>query len=327
MAIVTVLALDDVLGFEVMLSGMVFGAANSISGSDHYDIRVVAKGRSATVAPVHGAVQLRTQWDIDSVAEADIVMIPGKAGFLCEPDALVVDALLAAAERGARLASVCVGAFTLAATGLLDGLRATTHWEYAAELARRHPRVEVDSSVLFIDNGAVLTSAGAVAGLDLCLHMVRQDLGAAVAADTARRLVMPPQRDGGQAQFIAHTDPESTDVSLRPVLEWMQRNLHRPLTLDDIAGHAAISVRSLNRRFRAEIGTTPLQWLLRARVHRAQQLLETTELSVERIAEEAGFGAATTLRYHFARVTRTSPQAYRNSFQHREVAREDRMAG
>lgn len=316
MAIVAVLAPDNALGFEVMLPGWVFGAANTVSGGKHYDIRVVTMGGTAAIAPVHGAVRLQTDWDLDAVADADTVVVPGQAGFFREPADGVRDALLAAAARGARLASVCVGAFTLAATGLLDGQRATTHWEHAAELARRYPLVDVDASVLFIDNGAVLTSAGATAGLDLCLHMVRRDLGSQVAADTARRIVMPPQRDGGQAQFIAHTDPDNPDTSLQPVLDWMQANLHRPLTLDDIAAHGAISVRSLNRRFRAEIGTTPLQWLLRVRVHRAQQLLETTDLSIDRIAEEAGFGAATTLRYHFARLTRTSPQAYRNSFHH-----------
>ncbi|MHC9291912.1 GlxA family transcriptional regulator [Mycobacterium sp. LTG2003] len=320
MAIVAVLAFDNALGFEVMLPGFVFGAANSVSGADHYDIRVVTIGGSSVIAPMHGAVRLETDWDLDAVAGADTVVVPGQVGFFSEPADPVRDALQAAAARGARMASICVGAFTLAATGLLDGQRATTHWEYAAELARRYPFVEVDASVLFIDNGAVLTSAGASAGLDLCLHMVRRDLGATVAADTARRIVMPPQRDGGQAQFIAHTDPQSPDT-LQPVLDWMQANLHRPLTLDDIAAHGAISVRSLTRRFRAEIGTTPLQWLLRARVHRAQQLLETTDLSIDRIAEEAGFGAATTLRYHFARLTHTSPLAYRNSFHHAGAAR------
>ncbi|MGY1946989.1 GlxA family transcriptional regulator [Nocardia asiatica] len=316
MAIVAVLAPEHALGFEVLLPGLVFGAANTMCGKQHYDIRVVTIDGTAAIAPVHGAVRLQTDWGLDAVADADTVVVPGQAGFFREPDDRVRDALLGAAERGARLASVCVGAFTLAATGLLDGHRATTHWEYATELARRYPLVEVDASVLFIDNGAVLTSAGATAGLDLCLHMVRRDLGAKVAADTARRIVMPPQRDGGQAQFISYTDPQSPDTSLQPVLDWMQGNLHRPLTLQEIAAHGAISVRSLNRRFRAEIGTTPVQWLLRARVHRAQQLLETTDLSIDRIAEEAGFGAATTLRYHFARLTRTSPQAYRNSFHH-----------
>lgn len=316
MAIVAVLAPDNALGFEVMLPGFVFGAANSVSEEKHYDIRVVTIGGTSATASVHGAVRLETDWDLDTVADADTVVVPGRAGFFCEPDDCVRDALREAAARGARMASICVGAFTLAATGLLDGQRVTTHWESAAELARRYPLVEVDASVLFIDNGSVLTSAGATAGLDLCLHIVRRDLGAKVAADTARRIVMPPQRDGGQAQFIAYTDPRSPDTSLQPVLDWMQVNLHRPLTLDEIAAHGAISVRSLNRRFRAEIGTTPLQWLLRARVHRAQQLLETTDLSIDRIAEETGFGAATTLRYHFARLTRTSPQAYRNSFHH-----------
>ncbi|WP_280402904.1 GlxA family transcriptional regulator [Nocardia carnea] len=316
MAIVAVLAPDHAFGFEVMLPGFVFGAANSVGEDKHYDIRVVTIGGTTATFSAHGAVRLETEWGLDTVADADTVVVPGSAGFFWEPDDCVRDALLAAAARGARMASICVGAFALAATGLLDGQRVTTHWEYADELARRYPLVEVDASVLFIDNGSVLTSAGATAGLDLCLHMVRRDLGATVAADTARRIVMPPQRDGGQAQFIAYTDPQSPDMSLQPVLDWMQANLHRPVTLDDIAAHGAISVRSLTRRFRAEIGTTPLQWLLRARVHRAQQLLETTDLSIDRIADEAGFGAATTLRYHFARLTKTSPQAYRNSFHH-----------
>jgi transcriptional regulator GlxA family with amidase domain len=230
MAIVAVLAPDNALGFAVMLPGFVFGAANSVSGGKHYDIRVVTIGGTSTIAPVHGAVRLETKGDLDVVAEADTVVVPGRAGFFREPDDCVRDALLEAAARGARMASICVGAFTLAATGLLDGQRVTTHWESAAELALRYPLVEVDASVLFIDNGTVLTSAGATAGLDLCLHMVRRDPGAKVAADTARRIVMPPQRDGGQAQSIAYTDPQSPDTSLQPVLDWMQVNLHRTLT-------------------------------------------------------------------------------------------------
>ncbi|MBF6139918.1 helix-turn-helix domain-containing protein [Nocardia farcinica] len=316
MTIVAVLASEGAVGFEVMLPGVVFGAANTVCAGDRYEIRIVTPEEGATTGAVHGRVRLQSDWGIDTLATADIVVVPGRDDYRTEPSAAVCQALRAALARGARVASVCVGAFTLAAAGLLDGLRATTHWAHAAELARRYPQVEVDPSVLFIDNGQVLTSAGIAAGLDVCLHLVRQDLGAQVAADTARRIVMPPQRDGGQAQFIAHADPADPDTSLQPVLDWMQANLHRPLTLDDIAAHGAMSVRSLNRRFRAEIGTTPLQWLLRARVHRAQELLETTGLSVDRVAEESGFGSATTLRYHFTRLTRTSPQAYRTTFQH-----------
>ncbi|MFE6861537.1 GlxA family transcriptional regulator [Nocardia sp. NPDC057668] len=327
MVVVTVVAPDDALGFEVMLADVVFGAANATVDREHYDIRIASKSGTADIASGRGAVGLHTRWGIESLAESDLIVVPGAAGFLHEPDEVIVDALRTAAERGARLASVCVGAFTLAATGLLDGHRVTTHWEYAAELARRHPRVEVDPSVLYIDNGQILTSAGVVAGLDLCLHIVRRDLGAAIAADTARRIVMPPQRDGGQAQFITHAEPVRTDTSLRPVLDWMQSNLHRPLTLDEVAAQAAISVRSLNRRFRREVGTTPMQWLLRARVHHAQRLLETTPLSIDRVAAEAGFGTATSLRYHFARQTRTTPQAYRNSFQHRAEPRAASVAG
>ncbi|MGV9411031.1 GlxA family transcriptional regulator [Nocardia sp. NPDC003693] len=327
MAIVAVMAPDDALGFEVMIADVVFGAANATVERDHYDIRIVTKSGSADIASGDGVVGLRSRWSIESLTEADLVIVPGTAGFLTEPDREIVDALKRVGERGARLASVCVGAFTLAATGLLDGLRVTTHWEYADELARQYPRVDVDASVLYIDNGKVLTSAGIVAGLDLCLHIVRQDLGAAIAADTARRIVMPPRRDGGQAQFINHAEPVRTDTSLRPVLEWMEANLARPLTLEEVAAQAAISVRSLNRRFRLEIGTTPLQWLLRRRVHHAQRLLETTRLSIEHIAAEAGFGTATTLRYHFARLTQTTPQAYRNNFQHRTDPHPTRIAG
>ncbi|WP_344732642.1 GlxA family transcriptional regulator, partial [Spinactinospora alkalitolerans] len=214
-----------------------------------------------------------------------------------------------------RIASICVGAFVLAATGLLDGLRATTHWAATPELARRHPAVEVDPDVLFVDNGQFLTSAGAAAGMDLCLHMVRRDHGSAVAADAARIAVMPLERDGGQAQFIAHEPPAPDGASLEPLLRWMEENAHRELTLDDIARHGAVSTRTLGRRFREQTGTTPLQWLNRARLRRAQHLLETTVHPVERIAGQVGFGSATTFRDRFKRLVGTSPHAYRRAFQ------------
>lgn len=214
---------------------------------------------------------------------------------------------------------MCVGAFTLAATGLLDGHRATTHWQYAAELARRHPRVDVDPAVLFVDHGSLITSAGVAAGLDLCLHLVRRDLGAGLAAATARRTVMPLQRDGGQAQYIERPADPADSGSLQPVLRWMESRLDRPLTLADIAGHANVSVRTLNRRFRAQVGTTPLSWLLRAWVHRAQQLLETTDLTVAHIADRTGFGSPVTLRHHFARHIGTSPHGYRAVFRQRRA--------
>jgi transcriptional regulator GlxA family with amidase domain len=315
MMVVAILALDGVIGFEATLPGQVFGTANMVTDTPAYDIRVVASTRSVTTDPVFGSLRLAAPWDLESLVEADTILIPGRAEFWLPPPDTVQTALRSAAARGARIASMCVGAFTLAATGLLDGLEATTHWEYAAELARRYPRVLVQPSVLFVDHGALLTSAGVAAALDLCIHLVRRDLGAAVAADTARRVVMPPQRDGGQAQFIVHADPtDRRHTPMQDTLEWMEANLHRPLTLADIAAHAATSVRSLNRHFRAQVGTTPLQWLLRMRINRAQYLLETTDMSIDQIAREAGLGAAATLRHHFGRIAGVSPYAYRRAF-------------
>ncbi|WP_149183632.1 GlxA family transcriptional regulator [Streptomyces sp. TRM49041] len=314
MTVIAVLALDGVVPFELSVPGQVFGTANQAAGTPHYDVRVCAPAGSVTTSADHGAFQLCTPWGLDALATADTVVVPGHSGFLDEPPLDVLEALRKAAGCGARLTSMCIGAFTLAATGLLDGHRATTHWQYAAELARRHPHIEVDGTVLFIDNGNLITSAGVAAGLDLCLHLVRTDLGAAHAAATARRIVLPLQRDGGQAQFIEHPQPADNGTTLQPTLQWMETNLHRPLVLEAIAEHAAMSIRSLNRHFRAQTGTTPLQWLLRARIHRAQQLLETTDLSIERIADQTGFGAPATLRHHFARLAGASPQAYRTAF-------------
>ncbi|WP_280181344.1 GlxA family transcriptional regulator, partial [Nocardia farcinica] len=217
---------------------------------------------------------------------------------------------------GTRIASICTGTFPLAATGLLDGLRATTHWAAAEALARAHPAVTVDPDVLYVDNdGRVLTSAGAAAGLDLCLHLVRRDYGSAVAADAARLAVMPLEREGGQAQFIvAPLPPAPSGSALEPLLIWLQDNLSRPLTLGEIAAHAGTSTRTLLRQFRDQTGTTPLRWLHRARIHRAQHLLETTDHTVERIATQVGFGSPTTFRERFTRVTGVTPHAYRRSF-------------
>ncbi|MFD5466779.1 GlxA family transcriptional regulator [Kitasatospora sp. NPDC127059] len=314
MHVVAVLALDGVLPFELSLPGQVFGGVSQAGGPAHYEVRVCAAGGSVTTAPEHGSFLLRAPYGLEAVAEADTVIVPGHAGFLDPVPAAVREALSAAAGRGARIASLCIGAFTLAAAGLLDGRRVTTHWQYAAELARRHPLVDVDRTALFIDHGDLATSAGIAAGLDLCLHLVRRDLGAGIAAATARRTVMPLQRDGGQAQFIEHPVLGGATAALQPTLAWLERNLHRRLTLADIAGHAALSIRSLNRRFRAQTGTTPLQWLLRARVDRARELLETTELSVGQIADRTGLGTPATLRHHFHRLVGTSPQTYRRTF-------------
>ena len=219
-----------------------------------------------------------------------------------------------AAFRGARVASICSGAFVLAATGLLDGKRATTHWLATAELKRRHPTITVDPDVLYVDNGKLLTSAGATAGFDLCLHIVRCDLGAKVAAAVARVAVMPPERAGGQAQFIVYEPPVNDGSAIGHLLGWLEQNLHRELTLPIVARHAAMSTRTLCRHFHAQTGTTPAQWISHARVRRAQQLLETTDRTVESIATTVGFGSAAVLRDHFWRIVGTSPQVYRRVF-------------
>src|SRR6266511_3059605 len=220
-----------------------------------------------------------------------------------------------AAANGTRIASICSGAFILAATGLLDGHRATTHWLAAALLAELHPAIDVDPDVLYVDNGQLLTSAGAAAGLDLCLHLIRRDHGSAVAADAARLSVMPLEREGGQAQFIVHDQPPTPRGSiLEPVLRWMEDNCGKDLTLDDMATHAGMSTRTLNRRFREQTGTTPTQWLLRIRIRQAQYLLEATDRPVDRIASQVGFGSPTAFRDRFKRIVGTSPNAYRAAF-------------
>ncbi len=308
---VAVLALDGVLAFDLSTPVEVFGRVRLPNGRAPYQVRVCAPTDEVDV----GAFSMRAPWGVDALAGADTIILPGLADPTVSISEDVLDALRAAAEGGTRVASICVGAFTLAATGLLNGLRATTHWAAAKELSRLYPDVDVDADVLFVDNGRILTSAGAAAGLDLCLHMVRQDHGAAVAADAARIAVMPLERDGGQAQYIVHEQPGADGASLEPLLRWMEENAHRELTLDCIATRAMMSTRTLNRRFREQTGTTPLQWLHRSRIRQAQYLLETTGHSVERIAIRVGFGSQTTFRDRFKRLVGTSPQVYRRTFQ------------
>jgi transcriptional regulator GlxA family with amidase domain len=276
----------------------------------HYEVR--ACSAAPEVDSEH--VRMQVPWRLASLRLADTVIVPGIDDLDRPIPAELVRAIRAAAARGARIASVCTGAFVLAATGLLDGKRATTHWRATAELARRYPAIQVDPDVLYVDNGRLLTSAGAAAAFDLCLHLVRCDLGADVAADAARAGVMPLERAGGQAQYIAHEPPAADGASIAPLLDWLERNLDRRLSLHAIARRAAMSTRTLSRRFREQIGATPAQWVNRARVRRAQRLLETTDLSIERVAAAVGFGSTAVLRDRFGRVVGTSPQAYRRSF-------------
>ena len=307
---VSVLALDEVLAFDLSTPVEVFGRARLPDGRVAYRVRVCAPTDEVDA----GVFAIRAPWGLDALAGADTIILPGLADPTAQIPEDVLEALRAAAEGGTRIASICVGAFTLAAAGLLDGLRATTHWAAAKELSRRYPDVDVDADVLFVDNGQILTSAGAAAGLDLCLHMIRQDHGSAVAAYAARLAVMPLERDGGQAQYIVHEQRDAEGSNLEPLLRWMEENAHRELTLDDIATRATMSSRTLNRRFREQTGTTPLQWLRRSRIRRAQYLLETTGHSVERIALQVGFGSPTSFRDRFKRLVGTSPHAYRRAF-------------
>ncbi|MEU8002052.1 helix-turn-helix domain-containing protein [Catellatospora sp. NPDC049111] len=312
MHIVAVLALDQVIPFDLATPIEVFSRTRLPDGRVPYRVRVC--GLTPTVDA--GAFVLQPPWGLDALATADTIILPGSADLDRVPDE-VLDALRAAAARGARIASICSGAFILAATGLLDGLRATTHWVAAGLLARRHPQIDVDPDVLYVDNGQLLTSAGAAAGLDLCLHLIRRDHGSAVAADAARLSVMPLEREGGQAQFVVHDQPPTPRGSrFEPVLTWMEDNCADDLSLDDIAARAGMSARSLNRRFREQTGTTPLQWLLRARIRRAQHLLEATTAPVDRIAAQVGFGSSTAFRDRFKRIVGTSPQQYRRTFRH-----------
>ncbi|WP_229069083.1 GlxA family transcriptional regulator [Actinoplanes sp. DH11] len=310
---IAILALDGVVAFDLTIPCQVFAAARFADGTPAYEIRVCADRSVTTTACEQQPFQISSPHGWDDILDADTVIVPG-----ADPDRAphprAVRLLREAAARGARIASICTGAFVLAAAGLLDGRRATTHWQLAGRLATGHPRIEVDPSVLFVDEGTVLTSAGVAAGLDLCLHLVRRDHGAAVAATTGRMIVMAPQRAGGQAQFIDHRPTAGDAGDLVPTLQWIQERLETPLTVADIAARAAMSPRNLARRFRAHTGATPMQWLLGRRIQRVRELLETTDLTVDRIARTTGFGSTETLRHHFGRQVGCTPSLYRATF-------------
>jgi transcriptional regulator GlxA family with amidase domain len=313
---IAILALDGVVPFDLSTPCEVFGRVRVPGLAEPYRIKVCGETEY-----IHaGAFDLRVQYDLSYLAGAHAVIVPGLADIGQPVSQAVINALRTAAANRTRIASICTGAFVLAATGMLDGLRATTHWLAAPELARRYPGIKVDPNVLFVDNGQLLTSAGAAAGLDLCLHLVRRDYGGAAAADAARLSVMPLEREGGQAQFIIY-EPPTSGTTLEPLLRWLEENLHRILTLEEIAAQARLSVRTLNRRFREQTGTSPLQWVQAARVRRARQLLETTGLSIEQVSSAVGFESATTFRERFNRLVGTSPQAYRRSFGYRPLTR------
>jgi transcriptional regulator GlxA family with amidase domain len=304
---VAVLALADVVAFDLSTPAQVFG-----NEPERYAF--TACGLRAGRVPTTTGFALDVPRGLDALADADTIFVPGLRPVHWPPPAVAIEALRAAHARGARVASICTGAFLLAHAGLLDGRRATTHWAHAEQLAERYPAVTVDPGVLYVDEGDVLTSAGVAAGIDLCLHLVRRDHGAEVANAVARRVVVAPHRDGGQAQFVEAPLPVAAERGLEATRAWAAQRLREPLTVAAMARHAACSERTFARRFRSETGTTPLQWLLGQRVLHARRLLEATDLPVEHVADAAGFGTAASLRAHFRRATATTPLAYRRTF-------------
>jgi transcriptional regulator GlxA family with amidase domain len=317
---VAVVALADVIAFDLTTAVEVFGRVVLPSGEPGY--RVLVCGTAPVVSA--GPMRIATDHGIADLDGADTIVVPGRNDVTAGSSDDVLRALKSAYARGTRIASICSGAFTLAEAGLLDGRRATTHW-LAADLFRAtYPAVDLDPDVLYVDEGQVLTSAGASAGLDLCLHMVASDYGAAVAAYAARLAVAPLHRSGGQAQFILRNTAAAKYIAKRTelddVLAWIEQQAHRELTLRDIADRAAMSVRTLNRRFQAETGQTPMQWLTGVRVRHAQQLLESTAHGVEKIGRDVGFSSPANFREQFRRLAGVAPQSYRNTFR-------DRLAG
>ncbi|MEU3838607.1 helix-turn-helix domain-containing protein [Streptomyces sp. NPDC028635] len=312
MASVALAVTDGMLHFELAVALEVFGSAPAAVTVPWYDLTVCAphpvRLGPFRLAPDHGLERLR---------RADTVIVPGWADVDVPPPPDLVAALRAAHDGGARIVSLCTGAFVLAAAGLLDGRRATTHWAHTDVLAGRHPAVQVDPDVLYVDDGTVLTSAGKAAALDLCLHLVRLDHGSAIANTVARRLVVPPHRAGGQAQFVSAPVPDQDDHPLAALFPWIIERLDQPLTVEDLARRAGMSSRHLGRHFRAATGTTPLQWLLAQRIRHAQELLEKTDDDIDTIARSTGMGTATTLRRHFNRTLGVPPDTYRRTFRSR----------
>ena len=313
---VAVVVVDGFLPFEFGTICEVFGVDRSDDGLPSYDFAVVAgeppplrAHNDFTIQPFHGLQRLE---------EADLIALPAVgdgrlSAFPAFPGDLLT-ALRRAVNRGARVLSVCSGAFILGEAGLLDGRRCTSHWRHAAELARRYPEVKVDPDVLYVDDDPVITSAGTAAGIDACLYLVRKEQGSRVANGIARRMVVPPHRDGGQAQYVDQPVAPSCDGTLRDLLEWLRAHLDQPLSVRQLAARANMSERTFARRFVADTGTTPRRWLTGQRILLAQQLLEETDETVDTIADRAGFGNATALRHHFRARRGTTPNAYRRLF-------------
>lgn len=315
---VAVLLLDRPAMFELSVAIEVWGNDRTALGVPYSEVRLCSN--VGPVLQVAVGCEITVRHGLEALDWADTIVIPN--GDLTTPavdyDPEMADALRCAHQRGARIVSFCSGAFVLAATGLLDGCTATTHWAYAKQFRARYPGIDLREGVLYTCGDGMYTSAGTAAAIDLCLHLVREDWGAEVANTIARRMVVPPHRDGGQAQFVEQPVAASADVEgdLRAVLQWVEGHLDRQLTVDELARRAAMTPRTFARRFKAATGTTPLQWILNQRVAAAQRMLETSTASVDAIAAQIGFGSAAALRQHFTRVVGSTPSAYRAAFRH-----------
>src|SRR5215469_10647826 len=309
---VVALAYDGMATFEFGIAVELFGLRRKNLGVKWYDFEVCSLERG----PIHatGGIFLKAKRGLSALKTAGTIVIPGWRSADELPPASLLRALRTAHADGARLVSICSGAFVLAATGLLDGKRATTHWHHVHRLIEMYPKIRVQPDVLYVDEGNILSSAGSAAGIDLCLHIVRLDYGAEIANEVARRLVMPPHREGGQAQYVRDPIRSTVAGGVSPVMQWAESHLHETLRVEDLAEKAAMSPRTFARRFQEQTGTTPHQWLMHQRLICAQRRLEKTGDSVDRVAEAVGLGSAASLRQYFHRVLRTTPTAYRRQF-------------
>ncbi|MDX2597240.1 MULTISPECIES: helix-turn-helix domain-containing protein [Streptomyces] len=316
---VVAVLLDGVNPFELAVVCEVFGTDRSDEGLPVYDFAVAsAEGRTLRS---NAGFSLHVEHGLERLDSADLIAVPAGSDYASRPfPPELLDALRRGVDRGARVLSVCSGVFVLAAAGLLDGRRCAVHWHHADELARQYPRLTVEPDVLYVDEDPVITSAGTAAGIDACLHLVRREQGPEVANRIARRMVVPPHRDGGQAQYIERPLPKAPCDTVGEVLAWMERHLDREVTVEQLAARAHMAPRTFARRFQQETGTTPYRWILRQRVLLAQELLEGTDETMDAIASRTGFGTAAALRHQFVRALGTTPAAYRRTFRGPQAA-------